>query len=83
MPRRDVGSSGNAQTNTGGIGGGWESSPVAAAEDEAIDPAELREFLSADFVEEKADPAFRERLRSLLWEMVKRRYGSTKEAGED
>jgi len=35
-----------------------------------VDPQELRDFISADWVEVKADPGFRERLRSQLWEML-------------
>ena len=36
-----------------------------------IDPEELREFMAADWVEVKADPGFRERLRRRLWEMIR------------
>lgn len=35
-----------------------------------VDPQELRDFISADWVEVKADPGFRERLRGQLWEML-------------
>lgn len=38
-------------------------------------PEELREFVAADFVEVKADPAFREGLRKKLWTLVQDRYG--------
>ena len=31
---------------------------------------ELREFLEADLVDVRADPAFKERLRRRLWELV-------------
>jgi hypothetical protein len=34
---------------------------------------ELREFLEADGLEVSADPAFKERLRRKLWELVERR----------
>ncbi len=49
-----------------------------ADEDAAVDEGfmdftldELREFLEADLVDVRADPAFKERLRRRLWEMVK------------
>ncbi len=45
-----------------------------------FDPDELREFLSADIMEDPADPAFKEQLRQLLWELVRERYGD--EGGE-
>lgn len=38
---------------------------------EEVDPDELRDFMAADWVEVKADPGFRERLRSNLWEMLR------------
>ena len=34
---------------------------------------ELEEFLEADHVEVRADPAFKERLREKLWEIVRQR----------
>ena len=34
---------------------------------------ELREFLEADLVKVPVDPEFRERLRDLLWDLVKSR----------
>ena len=37
---------------------------------EAIDPAELQEFLETDWTHIRADPEFKERLRSELWRMV-------------
>lgn len=40
-----------------------------------VDPDELREFLSADMMPLKADPAFKESLRRKLWLVIKRRYG--------
>jgi len=47
--------------------------------DDAIDSdfseAELREFLSADYLETRADPAFKESLRKKLWALVSNRYG--------
>jgi hypothetical protein len=36
---------------------------------------ELRDFLAADLVEVKADPNFKEGLRSKLWAFVNDRYG--------
>ena len=41
----------------------------------AIDPDELRDFLSADRAAVDADPIFRERLREKLWKIVEQRYG--------
>jgi len=38
-----------------------------------IDPEELREFLSADVLEVKADPVFKEELRTKLWRIVRQR----------
>jgi len=37
---------------------------------EAIDPAELQEFLETDWTHIQADPEFKERLRTELWRMV-------------
>jgi hypothetical protein len=36
---------------------------------------ELQEFLEADNLDVNADPAFKERLRRKLWEMVRKRMG--------
>jgi len=36
---------------------------------------ELREFLEADMMDVKADPAFKERLRKKLWDMVQSQSG--------
>ncbi|MFP6640261.1 MAG: hypothetical protein VCC04_08460 [Myxococcota bacterium] len=47
----------------------------AAAGAEAIDPAELKEFLEADWTSIPADPKFKERLRGELWRMVEFLYG--------
>jgi len=81
--RREAGLAGAAGMDEGGRITGWESSTAAVAESETIDPADLRDFLAADFVEEKADPVFKERLRDLLWQVVRRRYGRTDEGGRD
>lgn len=40
-----------------------------------FDPDELREFLAADLMEVPIDPAFKRRLRSKLWNMVRLRSG--------
>jgi hypothetical protein len=40
----------------------------------AIDPEELRDFLSADGKDVGADPVFKERLRETLWKLVEARY---------
>jgi hypothetical protein len=53
---------------------------LPGAHDGAIDgdctPAELREFLAADYVPNQADPAFKENLRKKLWTLVTNRNGS-------
>ena len=49
--------------------------------DEAVDPDELREFMSGDWLDVKADPTFREKLRDQLWNMIRDRSG--KVSGED
>ena len=36
---------------------------------------ELREFLEADVMDVKADPAFKERLRRRLWDLVQAQSG--------
>lgn len=41
-----------------------------------FDPDELRDFLEADVLDVPADPAFKERLRRKLWDLVRERYGS-------
>jgi hypothetical protein len=40
---------------------------------------ELVEFLEGDLHPVQADPAFKERLRGELWELVRRRYGHDRE----
>ena len=45
-------------------------------------PEELREFLAADLLDVKADPEFRERLRSKLWALVRSRYARRDGGGE-
>jgi hypothetical protein len=36
-------------------------------------PEELREFLEGDLLDVRADPEFKERLRRMLWDMVRAR----------
>ena len=43
---------------------------------------ELREFLEADALDVRADPAFKERLRLQLWEIVRSRV-QTEPSGSD
>ncbi len=67
QPERPKGASG---------GGGAPSSSSAVSEllgfdPDDIDPEELRDFMAADWVEVKADPGFRERLREQLWDMLR------------
>jgi len=56
-------------------GAGGETTAPAAPElpglDPDVDPEELRDFMSADWLEVKADPGFRERLRNQLWKMLR------------
>ncbi len=40
---------------------------------------ELQEFLEGDVLEVKADPAFKERLRRKLWDIVRSRLGNDPE----
>lgn len=57
---------------------GWSRVPPdseLSGETVAIDPDELRDFLSADGTDAKADPAFKENLREALWKIVEERYG--------
>lgn len=49
----------------------------------AIDPDELRDFLSADGTDVNADPVFRERLRETLWKIVEDRYGQADDEPEE
>jgi len=46
---------------------------------------ELMEFLEGDLYPTQADPAFKEKLRGELWEMVQRRYraGTSDERSEE
>ena len=38
-------------------------------------PDELRDFLSADFFPDEADPEFKEELREKMWSLVRAKYG--------
>ncbi len=63
--------------STGGAAGQPAGPAVPELPDfdpEDIDPEELRDFMAADWVEVKADPGFRERLRSQLWKMLSRSH---------
>jgi len=53
-----------------GDGGGAGEATLALSPDVAIDERELLDFIAADVDPVPADPAFRERLREELWEMV-------------
>jgi len=58
----------------GGCAVGVESgTDVAVEESLEITLAELREFLDADRLEVRANPAFKERLRDKLWALVQAR----------
>jgi hypothetical protein len=56
--------------------------PDPAGDGMAIDPEELREFLSADGTEVSADPAFKQALRQTLWKLVEDQYGLPDEEPE-
>jgi hypothetical protein len=73
----------------GAKGPGKVSGLDADREDEMMEDAlvevtadELREFLEADTLGVRADPAFKERLRRELWEIVRSR-GRTRPSGND
>jgi hypothetical protein len=44
---------------------------------------DLREFLEGDGLDVRADPAFKERLRRQLWEIVQSRVGTEPSRGDD
>ena len=50
-------------------------SAIESRTDAPVTRAELHDFLAADYLETRADPAFRERLRKDLWRLVWNRYG--------
>ena len=64
-------------------GGGMSTKPDDTAfenhqfSDVTLD--ELREFLEADIMDVKADPAFKERLRKKLWDLVQAQSGRPRE----
>ena len=57
------------QPEEGAGPGSWTRVEMDGAVD-AIDPAELQEFLETDWTHIQADPEFKERLRAELWRMV-------------
>ena len=57
------------QREKGASPGSWTRLEMDAAV-EAIDPAELQEFLETDWTHIQADPEFKERLRTELWRLV-------------
>ena len=57
------------QPERGASPASWTRLEMEAAV-EAIDPAELQEFLETDWTHIQADPEFKERLRTELWRMV-------------
>jgi hypothetical protein len=66
-------------TRLGAAGSAGEVEPESLTDDSVeaamdFDPDELREFLAADLVDVPIDPAFKLRLRSKLWHMVRFRY---------
>ena len=66
-----------------GAAQGWARPGLdSEGESTAIDPEELQDFLSVDGVLVGADPAFRERLRETLWNIVESRYGLPEVDGE-
>jgi len=56
-------------------GGVADVSAIDMRSDAPATRAELHDFLAADYMETRADPAFRERLRKDLWRLVWSRYG--------
>ena len=62
---------------------GTDPDPDLAGDSMAIDPEELREFLSADGTDVGADPAFKQRLRDTLWKLVEDQRGLPDEEPED
>ena len=59
------------------------TNPDLAGDSMAIDPEELREFMSADGTDAKADPAFKQSLRETLWKLVEDQYGRSDDEPED
>ena len=82
LPRSSV--RGGQPSGSSGGSAGQPSAPLVPElpdfDPEDVDPDELRDFMSADWVEVKADPGFRERLRSQLWDMLRR---SHRDEGDD
>ena len=67
----------NERKKAGSQGGRSADSVTSLPVDGAIDPefsqAELQEFLAADYLETRADPAFKETLRRKLWTLISNR----------
>ena len=63
--------------NKGGLRAGMRGQRETREMEEAsseVSMEELQEFLEGDVLEPPADPAFKERLRKNLWEMVRLRF---------
>jgi hypothetical protein len=73
LPRRKRGRSDGAPD------GGEQRGRRTAAVDPDFDPVEFAEFLEADEGPLPIDPAFRERLREQLWEIVRDRAAERSE----
>jgi hypothetical protein len=72
-PQRGSKRSGAFLSRTGAVAGSGAGDHVGMTDGStAFSMDELVEFLEADQVPVEADPAFRERLREELWEMLER-----------
>lgn len=71
LPRRKRGQR-PERPEAGGLPGERGRTPSGGV-DPAFDPVEFAEFLEADEGPLPIDPAFRERLREQLWQMVRER----------
>lgn len=49
--------------------------PALDVDIDGADAEEFAEFMGADWLDVKADPTFRERLRARLWQMLRERRG--------
>jgi len=49
--------------------------PAMDVDIDGADAEEFAEFMDADWLDVKADPTFRERLRARLWQMLRDRRG--------
>ena len=75
------GGAGRAASSGGAGEGRWTAVPLDQEVAE-VDPEELQEFLSADVLGVRADPAFKERLRHKLWRIVISRTAASPDDGE-